>query len=383
MKNIIVTHTNYQIFGGEDSNFLEEVGVLSEKFSVSKLQFSNKDKINFSDLIGFISNSNFKSNNEFKKILKETNSAIFYIHNLWFKGNLQLLKIAVKQRLEIIIKIHNFRYFCASSYFSENHVKKNQVCNACGYTGTGRFKFNKYFSSSYLKSFFVIWHTKKMIKLLKKYHVKILLISNQHFEFISKQIPNNKRLYKVYNPITIPKNTKKYNENSKYVVYAGRVTKEKGIFELIYNWNQFNKKNIELRILGEVDSKLTEYLYNFKEEIKIYGHLDLDKTLEHISNARSLILPTLLYEGQPRVLCEASALGVPSIFPNFGSLKEIFPNEYLLKYEQFNSTDFLSKLNLLHNEQVMRASSDIVFKFSKENFAKEVILEKFIDVVND
>lgn len=383
MKNIIISHTNYQNYGGEDSNFLEECEILSEKFLVSKLQFSNKEKINFFDIFGFFTNSNFKSNTEFKKILKETKTDLFYVHNLWFKGNLQLLKIAFKKNLQVIIKIHNFRYFCAKSYFSNNHAQKNQICNACGFKGKGNYRFNKYFSNSYLKSFFVIWHTKKMLKLLNKYPIKILLISNQHIDYMNKQVPNSDRLYKIYNPISIPKTLNKYNEKSNYVVYAGRVTQEKGILELINCWELFNKQNIELRILGEVDSKLRKNINNLKTEIKVFGYLDLDNTLEQISNARSLILPTLLYEGQPRVLCEAAALGIPSIFPNFGSLKEIFSSSYLLKYEQFNNSDFLSKLNLLHDRKIMLDSSEIVLKFSKEYFAKDVVIEKFVDIVND
>jgi len=65
MRNIVISHTNYKNFGGEDSNFLEETKILSEKFSVFKLQFSNREKINLFDIFEFINNSNFKSNNKF------------------------------------------------------------------------------------------------------------------------------------------------------------------------------------------------------------------------------------------------------------------------------------------------------------------------------
>ena len=33
---------------------------------------------------------------------------------------------------------------------------------------------------------------------------------------------------------------------------------------------------------------------------------------------------------------EASLLGIPSIFPDTGGIKEFFPKEYELKFEQFN-----------------------------------------------
>ena len=35
-----------------------------------------------------------------------------------------------------------------------------------------------------------------------------------------------------------------------------------------------------------------------------------------------------MFEGQPRILCEASSLKVPSIFPSFGGMDEFFPANY-------------------------------------------------------
>ena len=43
-----------------------------------------------------------------------------------------------------------------------------------------------------------------------------------------------------------------------------------------------------------------------------------------------------MYEGQPRLLNEASALGVPSIYPDFGGISEYFPNNYPLSFKQFD-----------------------------------------------
>ena len=52
-----------------------------------------------------------------------------------------------------------------------------------------------------------------------------------------------------------------------------------------------------------------------------------------------------MYEGQPRVLCEASTMGVPSIFPDFGSMGDFFPKDYILKFQQFDYEDLNLKLN--------------------------------------
>ena len=51
-----------------------------------------------------------------------------------------------------------------------------------------------------------------------------------------------------------------------------------------------------------------------------------------------------MYEGQPRILCEASGYGVPSIFPRYGGMQEYFPENYDLSFEQYNYDDLVDKI---------------------------------------
>ena len=58
--------------------------------------------------------------------------------------------------------------------------------------------------------------------------------------------------------------------------------------------------------------------------------------LKIIKNSKAVITATKILEGQPRLLCEASSYGVPSIFPNFGGVGEYFPKNYSFSFEQYN-----------------------------------------------
>ena len=157
IDSILLVHTNYKIYGGEDSNFIEEKRVLSNFCSVDSIQYKNTENFNIWDILSFLTNSNRNSNKIFRNSLINNHYDAVYFHNLWFKGNLGLLRISKKNNLKTIIKIHNFRYLCASTYFSDSHVKKDNICDACNYLGKGKFRFNKYFTESYLKSFFLIF----------------------------------------------------------------------------------------------------------------------------------------------------------------------------------------------------------------------------------
>ena len=87
--------------------------------------------------------------------------------------------------------------------------------------------------------------------------------------------------------------------------------------------------------------------------IEFLGSLSNEKTLSLIANSSGVISATRLYEGQPTLLCEASMLGVPVVFPDTGGIKEFLPSEYDFLYKQFDYESFVNKLNLLTNKKLV------------------------------
>ena len=67
--------------------------------------------------------------------------------------------------------------------------------------------------------------------------------------------------------------------------------------------------------------------------VKFLGQIPNVDVLNIISNSYLVISTTKLYEGQPTLLCEASASGVPSIFPLTGGINEFFPEEYKFSFK--------------------------------------------------
>ena len=225
----------------------------------------------------------------------------------------------------------------------------------------------------------MIWHTKKFLKILKKYPSQIFIVSDLHKKYIEKLNIDPSRITKFYNPIIKPKKISEYNPSSNYVVFAGRITEEKGIYELIDVWKQFDNKGIKLKIIGKysLDNINLKTIFTSNTNIELLGELSLEDTITQINKARALIMPTKLFEGQPRVLCEASIMGVPSIFPNSGSIVEFFPDNYILKYKQFDYRDLLFKLSFLHDEERLLKISKIVSNFSSEQLSNDFLMEKF------
>ena len=136
-----------------------------------------------------------------------------------------------------------------------------------------------------------------------------------------------------------------YNKNSDFIVYAGRLEDSKGVRELIDAWIK-SETFLKLKIIG--DGQLFDQLYKTSHKnVEILGFLEHKKTLELIQKSRGVITATKMFEGQPRILSEASLFGVPSIFPEFGGISEFFPKNYPLVFEQFNYSDLIEKVNML------------------------------------
>ena len=89
------------------------------------------------------------------------------------------------------------------------------------------------------------------------------------------------------------------------------------------------------------------------DSIDLIGYLDNNKVANIIKESKAVVTATKLYEGQPTLLCEASLMGVPSIFPRTGGIEEFFPKNYDLSFEQFDYKDLENKFSLLTDDEML------------------------------
>lgn len=367
MKKILVINTKYKNYGGEDSNFEEEKKFLKKYYEVDYLNFDNSKNLNVYDAISFFTLSNLSSNRDLKDKLDTFKPDIVFIHNTWFKANLGIFDILKKENVEVVLKIHNFRFACTDTYRSSKHFNGKNFCFKCGNEKRRMGIFNKYFETSYLKSFFVVMYGKRYIKILREYNLKIIALNEFCKDYLIKRGVDRSKVFKNYNPFEIHEGHT-YSADSEYVVYAGSLTEQKGVRELLESWQ---KSKIDLKLLiignGQLEKKIIEKYSS--ENIEFLGFLENKKTKDLIKNARAVITATRMFEGQPRLISEASAYGIPSIYPSFGGLDEYFPDDYKLSFKQFDYSDLIKKILLLQNKQLLNEESKKIHNFIVENMS--------------
>ena len=369
MKKILVLHNKYRILGGEDTAVENEVEFLREKYKVEVIYFDNSSKNLLNILFSFIFISNFLSNRDIKKKVKEFKPDLVYVHNTWFVLSLGFLKYLKKTKIPIVFKLHNFRYSCCNTYSIGTHLTTSDFCEACGLIKKRGQMFNKYFSNSYIKSIMVIRHSTKLYKFILGNHFKIVVLTSFHKNFLISCGVEKENIFIIPNPISFKNHNEKIS--IKEVIYAGRVSKEKGLIELIDIFERLELSEYVLRIIG--DGPLLRELKNKEfKKIVIEGPLDNETTKNIISKSELVITCTKLFEGQPTLLCEASSMGVPSIFPKTGGISEFFPTNYKFAFEQYNYEQLENKiitfLNTNQKRDIGMKNQDYLKKYLSEEF---------------
>tara|TARA_Y100000816_G_scaffold94923_1_gene65901 strand:+ start:8646 stop:9788 length:1143 start_codon:yes stop_codon:yes gene_type:complete len=380
MKKILVIHNTYQVQGGEDIAVRNEIEFLKKEFNVETIFFNNKIDSYFKQLFYFIMNKNYESIKTVKEKIKIFEPDIIYVHNTWFKASAGIFDLLKNQNIKVLIKLHNFRYRCTNSYMSKIHFKGKTFCECCGLSSNEIGIFNKYFKESFLKSFLVIRYGKKFYKLMSDEKFKLLVLTSFHKEYIeSNDISKNVEIFRNY----INSNIQNTSEYENYFVYAGRISKEKGVLELIESFLAADLKDMQLKIIGDGPA-LNTLKNKFKHKNVLFlGKLSNFETIEEINNSVGVVTTTKLLEGQPTLLCEASILKKPSIFPKTGGIHEFFPEDYELSYKQFDYQDLISKFKVFSDKENAIRIGNENYKYIKNLLDERSLLDDLMKIIDE
>jgi glycosyltransferase involved in cell wall biosynthesis len=107
-----------------------------------------------------------------------------------------------------------------------------------------------------------------------------------------------------------------------YFLYAGRLSPEKGISHLAADWRQSWG---QLRIVGggPQEDQIRSQAAASAGSIVFAGEASPSGVEREIQSARAVLVPSLSYEGAPRIVIEAFAAGVPVVASAIGGLTEM------------------------------------------------------------
>ena len=261
---------------------------------------------------------------------KSKNFGAFTPRNSWFalKNIFRLLKYLIKEKIEIVyIPIsQEFWSFLRDSIFiliSGLLFRRKVVIHVHG----GYFK--TFFDQSPI-------FVKKYIRRVFQY-VDRGIVLGHCLKYLLKDVLPEDKIDVVYNGIdavpfeeagVVGKDNKKFK-----ILFAGVLQESKGFFDLIKTVPILSRSypEVEVLIAGRWDdnglkNRVTTYIQenNLQDKVKFVGVVTGEEKICLFQSSHIFVLPTYFYlEGQPVVILEAMAAGLPIITCDRGSIKEM------------------------------------------------------------
>lgn len=169
---------------------------------------------------------------------------------------------------------------------------------------------------------------------------------------------------------------------SDYILYFGRLSKEKGIDFLVAVMQYL--PNIKLKVVGqgplEEKIKLQIKSYNLNN-VELTGYKSGDELENIIKNSNFIVVPSLSPETFGLNILESHALGKIVIASNIGALPEIVEEKFL--FEPGNLEDIINKIKLLTKikKNDILDSYEIAEKARKKHNS-ELYYKKLLEIYN-
>ncbi len=353
---VLLVHNRYKLRGGEDSVFEAERDMLIAAGHIVHVYEVTNDTINESTSKLKLFFNTIWSKASYSKILniiKEFNPDVVHCHNTFPQISPSIYYACNKAGVPVVQTLHNYRLTCLNGYlFREQEC---QLCEKCLGKSPIRGVFKKCYRNSFSASATVatmlIVH--RILGTYRKKVTKFITLTGFGKEKFSKLpcIPVDKIAVKS-NPI--PKILVQECEKSKQIMYAGRLSPEKGADTLIKAWLTLpNKFGYTLKIIGDgAERSNLEELAKGDDSIVFTGALPKEQTIQEMACSALLVSPSKCYETFGLSPVEAMSIGTPVLISDLVNLFPIVQDNISGRYfKAGDAEDLAEKLTeLLSNE---------------------------------
>jgi glycosyltransferase involved in cell wall biosynthesis len=231
----------------------------------------------------------------------------------------------------VVQTLHNFRLLCPGALF----FRDDKICEECL---RGDFKpalKHRCYRESNMQ-------TRAVVRMLE-YHRKIGTYKDKVSKYIAlTNFCRNKFIEAGFPSENIAvkpnfiSNPPEPRFGGDYALFAGRLSREKGIHVLLEAWKGID---FPLKICGDGPER-ANIEKNLPENAELLGRVQPEKVMEFLSGSRFLVFPSVWYEGFPRIIVESFAAGKPVVASKLGSAAELVENVKTgLLFEPGNSAE--------------------------------------------
>lgn len=395
---ILQINNHYDYYGGANIVFintgklLDEYGHEVTYFAVRENNESNKkcshyilwpEKRTITRFIDYFYNSNSKARLEF--FINKYQPQVAHLHIFYGGLSNSIFDVLKKYNIPTVMTVHDYRLLCPAHNFIDRHGTVCEICAERGYISCIK---KKCLRNSVLIS--TLASAECMYRDLyypyDEYVNHFIFLSRFSYDKYIQYKPGLKNKASVlYNFSPTAKTTCEsaaIKKNS--IVYIGRLSREKGILNLVNLWQTIDK-SIRLVIAGSgPQEKEIKYLVrnNALNNVEVLGQIDRNDVGYLLRTSKYLILPSICYEHNPLSVLEAYAAGIPVIVSRLGAMTELVPDGTGFLFDPFDNTSIVnairqaSEISEIEYMKIRKA----VWRHYRMNYSKEVHVKRLIEI---
>lgn len=291
----------------------------------------------------------FEAKSKLEKLINYAKPDIAHLHMIDHQLSPSILSVFKKYKIPVLQTVHQYKLVCPN--YKLYNPRTNEICEKC--LPKKRY-FHAFTSRCHKDSF-----NASLLISLESYFQRFFKVYQRNIDafLVPSKFMGNKLIQGGIDPqkihhlfYSIDVNKYMFNPNfNDYIVYFGRLSKEKGIVTLLRAMDSL--RTLKLKIIGEgpEETHIKEYVTKHDlVNVELVGKLQGEKLTNAISNSMFVVVPSEWYDNSPLVIYEAFAMGKPVVGSRAGGIPELVEdgkNGYL--FEMGNVTELVKAISTL------------------------------------
>jgi glycosyltransferase involved in cell wall biosynthesis len=235
---------------------------------------------------------------------------VVHVHNTWFSLSPSVVRALARAGFPVVMTLHNFRTTCLNGLL----LREGRTCTLCVGTHPGPGVRHRCYRDSAPLSIAAA----AAIEVPRRRHVwqkdvdAFLVLDESAVPLlVAGGIPEERMVVR-RNFSADPGPRADMPSRSSEVLYAGRLSEEKGVQVLLEAWPRVSSQGLTLSLCG--DGPLFDRIARAQiPGVRLRGRVDRDTVQEEMLSARALVFPSICQEAGPLAPIEAAAAGLPTI----------------------------------------------------------------------
>ena len=319
---ILQIHNLYRLPGGENMVADDEAETLQRGgHHVDRVRIANPSTLLRSCAALTVAPWNPLAERRVEAHIESGHPDVGHVHNTWFSLSPAIFSAFRKRSVPVVMHLHNFRLLCVNGLL----YREGAICRQCLGSHPWHGVVHRCYRSSTAESA-VGAITIALNRALGTWENIDRLVAPSMFVKQTFVEAGFDPTHITVKPSAVPDPGPRDHppSRSRTVLYAGRLSAEKGIVLLLEAWRRSSATSdgLELAVVG--DGPLRDELeHTAPAGVRFAGWRAAPELARLLREARALIFPSECYESGPRMILEAFAAGLPVLASDLGGPAEL------------------------------------------------------------